>query len=80
MKIYSGQVSKEIRLKGNQQTNLGMECLIWLWTKLLLQVKISILPLILDTENTGLWMARFLKKGNGTTVLFLATFQHGVGG
>ena len=80
MKIYSGQVSKEIRLKGNQQTNLGMECLIWLWTKLLLQVKISILPLILDMANTGLWTARFLKKGNGTTVLFLATFQPGVGG
>ena len=80
MKIYSGQVSKEIRLKENQQTNLGMECLIWLWTKPQSLVKISILPSILDTENTGLWMARFLKKGNGTTVLFLATFQPGVGG
>ena len=80
MKIYSGQVSKEIRLKENQQTNLGTECLIWLWTKLLLQVKISILPLILDMANTGLWTARFLKKGNGTTVLFQATFQPGVGG
>ena len=80
MKIYSGLDSKEIQPKENQQTNLGMECLIWLWTKPQSQMLILILPSILVTANIGLWMARFLKKGSGITDPSLATFQHGVGG
>ena len=63
MKIYSGLASKGIQPKENQQTNLGNGMSNLVVDKTPIQVLISILPSILATANTGLWMARFLKKG-----------------